>query len=115
MPSLTWEESIQLDRERVRLIDRTMSSLGFRQHLPHESHRGPYKFTDLILYLNDQSGDSVSVFFPHEDQVHRGLEMGIQAKFNNKIESQEWESLYQFEEEIGPWLNECRVREKPHG
>lgn len=104
---MTYEESIELDRKRVRFVDHIMSNLGFMQHLPHESRQGPYKFTDLILY-RDKSGDSVSVLFPYEDQVEQGLEMTTQAKFNNKIKSPEWESLYQFNEEMGSWINECR-------
>jgi len=108
MASLTREEGIQLDGERVRFVGQVMFRYGFEQYKSNESHRGPYKFTDLILYLNDESRDSVAVFFPHEDQVDRGLEIATQAKFKNKIKSPEWQSLYQFEEEIGLWIEECR-------
>lgn len=112
---MTYEESIQMDNERVRFIDQIMYDLGFRKHLPHESRRGPHKFTDSILYHDDESGDRVKVSFPHEDQVERGLKITTQARFNNKTKSPEWQSLYQFEEEIGSWIQECRGKDGPHG
>ncbi len=115
MSVLTWEESIRLDSERIRFVDQVMYHHGFRQYLPHESHMGPHKFTDSIIYLDDESGDSVSVSFPDEDQADRGLEITTQAKFNNKINSPEWKSLYGFEEEIGSWIEECRGKETSHG
>lgn len=116
MSSLTREEGIQLDKERVQFVDQVMSRLGFRQHLFTELRTGPYyKFTNSIIYLDDQSGDSVSVCFPFEDQVERRLEITTQAKFNDRIESPEWKSLYEVKEKIGSWIEECRGKEQPHG
>ncbi len=111
MPSPTWEESIELDKGRVRFIDHVMSDLGFRQYLSHESHRGLYKFTDSILYLDDESGDSVSVSFLHGDQTDRGLKIVTQAEFNNKIKSPEWQSLHEFQNQEVP---DDRRREYPN-
>ncbi|MBI4962480.1 MAG: hypothetical protein HY913_04325 [Desulfomonile tiedjei] len=114
MPSLTWEESLQLDRERVRFVDQIMSKLGFRHHKEAESYSGPYKFTEVILYLHTESGDGVAVSFPREDQAEHGFDITAQAEFNNKITSPEWKSLHQFEAKIGFWIEDCRRQERPH-
>jgi len=112
MPSLTREESVQLDAERVRFVDEVMADLGFSQFRPYESFAGPYKFTESILYEDDDTGDSVVVSFPYADKVERGFEITTQSVFNNKVKSPEWKSLYQFEEEIAFWIEECRREER---
>ncbi len=104
---MTWEQSKQMDEERVGFVDRIMYDLGFIRHMTHPSYRGRYSFTDWILYRNDQTHDSVAVGFPKENQLGQGFEIATYAKFNNKITSAEWLSLYQFEEEIGCWIEEC--------
>lgn len=115
MTSLTCEESIKLDVERLQFIDRIMSDLGFRRHIPHESHRAPYQFTDLILYYDADSGDSVSVYFPYEDQAARGLEIATQITFGNKTNSPEWSSLHEFRANIGIWIERCRRKGRSSG
>jgi len=112
---MTYEESIRMDNERVWMVDRIMDSLGFTQHKIHRSSRGPGQFTDLIIYLDDESGDSVSVSFPYESQNDRGLEITTQAKFNNKIKSPEWQSLHELQDQIASWIEVCRGKERPHG
>ncbi len=112
---MTYEESIQIDNERVWMIDMIMDSLGFNHHKIHRSSMVPGQFTDLIIYLNDESGDSVAVSFPNEALWDRGLEITTQAKFNNKIKSPEWQSVHEFEREIASWIQECREGERPHG
>ena len=109
---MTDEESLRMDNERVWMVDQMMESLGFTKHKVHRSSLVPGQFTDRIIYLNDESGDSVSVFFPNEDQSDRGLHIATQAKFNNKIKSPEWQSVYEFEEEIGSWIEECYRKEQ---
>ena len=111
MSSLTREESAKLDAERVQFVDDVMSDLGFSQFRSNESFTGTYKFTESILYEDDDTGDTVEVSFPYEDQIARGLEIATQAEFN-KVESPEWKSLYQFEEGIAFWIAECRREER---
>lgn len=48
---------------------------------------GAGQFTDLIVYLDDESRDSLAVLFPHKDQMVRGLEITTQARFKNKWDS----------------------------
>jgi hypothetical protein len=115
MPSPTYEDSIRMDDERVWMIDRIMDSLGFTRHKIHRSSAVPGQFTDLIIYLSDKSKDWVNVSFPNEEQYDRGLQITTQAKFNNKIESPEWQSLYGFGDQIAAWIEKCRGQERPHG
>jgi hypothetical protein len=112
---MTEEESIRTDNERVWIIDRVMDSLGFNQQKVHRSSMVPGQFTDLIIYLDEESGDSVAIYFPNEDQYDRGLEITTEAKFNNKINSPEWQSLHELQNQIVPWIEECRRKEGPNG
>ncbi len=48
---------------------------------------GAGQLTKLIIYLDDDSRDSVAIFFPHKDQIVRGLETAAQARFKNKWDS----------------------------
>ncbi len=112
---MTEEESIRTDNERVWIIDRVMGSLGFNQHKVHRSSMVPGQFTDLIIYLDEESGDSVAIYFPNEDQHDQGLEITTEAKFNNKINSPEWHSLHELQNQIARWIEECRGKESPHG
>ena len=113
MPSITFEENKRLDWERVRFVDQTMSDLGFTHYKINRSYQGSCQFTELILYLDDETGDSVAVFFPHKYQYCRGIQITTQANFKNKFDSPEWQSLYEFSEEIASWIEDCRRREGP--
>ena len=113
MPTITFEESKRLDGKRVRFVDQTMSDLGFRHYKINRLYQGSYQFTELILYLDDGTGDSLAVFFPHKDQSDRGLQITTQANFKNKFDSPEWQSLYEFSEEIASWIEDCRRRDGP--
>ncbi len=109
---MTYEESIRIDNERVWMVDQMMDSLGFTKHKVHRSSMVPGQFTDLIIYLHDESGDLVAISFPNEDQSDRGFEITTQARFNNKWNSPEWQSVYEFEEEIESWIEECCRKEQ---
>ena len=107
MPSISLDQSVELDRERIRFVDDVMFDLGFRRYKTHESHRGAYKFTDLLIYLDDDSGDSIAVGFPNQDEAPKGFEITIQAEFNNKSKSPDWHHLDEFQDQIASWIEEC--------
>jgi hypothetical protein len=113
MPSITCGESKVLDLDRVHFVDQIMSDLGFRHYKINRSYKGACQFTELILYLEDGTGDSLAVFFPHNDEYDEGLQITTQANFKNKFDSPEWQSLYEFSEEIASWIEDCRRREGP--
>jgi hypothetical protein len=96
------------NQQRVSILSEIMAPLGFRLSKLHPSHRRGTKFTDLIIYRDDKSGDWVNFSFPNEKEAEQGIKITVQARFNNEINSPLWNSLDEAEEMVETWIQKCR-------
>ena len=110
---MTDEESIRIDDEKIGKVNRIMASLGFHLYKSHDSSIGPGQFTDMTMYVHDDTQESVFISFPSQDEIEQGAEIIIQTESRNK--SKQWASLREFEENVASWMEECRGKEQPHG
>ena len=106
MTSMTDEESIRIDDEKVGEVDRIMASLGFHLYKSHDSSIKPGQFTDMIMYVHGDTQESVFISFPNREEAERGTDIIIQTEYRDK--SKQWASLREFEENVASWMEECR-------
>ena len=108
MTSMTDEESIRIDDEKVLEVNRIMASLDFHLYKFLDSPRGPGQFTSLIMYVHGDTEESMFVSFPNRKEAERGTDITIQTEYRDK--SRQWASLREFEENVASWMEECRDR-----
>ncbi len=97
-----------ITEQQISTTNEIVAYSGFEHEKHHVSRREGFQFIDLIMYRDYKSGDWLHVCFSIKKKAEEGRKINIRARFNKRLDSPDWNSLEEFEERVGAWIQKCR-------